>query len=483
MKRLVALGILVGAAVVHVPVPLVAQARQSTAVALVGGRLIDGTGRAPIDNAVVVMQGERIVAAGPAGAISVPRDATVVRVDGKTIMPGIIESNGHIIFSGQSNHTLYWVRRWEQYYEIGARNLFTSLMQGVTTIRDTMDPLDVMLQLRADVASGQIAGSRLFTCGTILNYPGMYGMYGEALKTYSPDAQLLLPEQITKAREAMELVVRDAAHGREIVREYARRGVDFIKVSAFSGPSNQPPELTTDALREIVEEAHRHDLPVTTHTMSVASVRSVVAAGVDAMEHPELMDFSTKPGEGELPDDLVQQMVRQNIYSIPLLVAFEVYPRYVSHPSRLEDPYYIQHAPADMVREAQEWVQFEREADADAGKVWEERYQLGRRNLEKLIAAKAPIAMGTDKGTRLNFHESMNHVRELELYVELGMTPMDAIVSATRRGAELLKKERELGTVEAGKLADVIVVDGNPLERMSSLRNVKMVFKGGVQYK
>src|SRR5688500_17600797 len=118
------------------------------AVALVGGRLIDGTGRPPIENAVVVMQGERIVAAGPQNRVAAPRNATIVRDDGKTVMPGIIESNGHIIFSGQTGHPLYWARRWEQYYEIGARNLFTNLMQGVTTIRDTMDPLDVMLQLR-----------------------------------------------------------------------------------------------------------------------------------------------------------------------------------------------------------------------------------------------------------------------------------------------------------------------------------------------
>ncbi|MFN0178260.1 MAG: amidohydrolase family protein [Gemmatimonadales bacterium] len=465
---------------VHGAAALLAQQTPSRPTALVGGRLIDGTGQPPIENAVVIMRGDRIVAAGPADRVSVPRDATVVRVDGKTVMPGMIESNGHVVFSGQANHTAYWAKRWPQYYEIGARNLQTNLMQGVTTIRDTMDPLEELLRLRAAVQAGTIAGSRLFVCGTILNYPGIHGLYGDAFKTNSAEVQALSPADVAKARAAMALPIRDAAHGREVVAQYAARGVDFIKVSAYSGPANVPPVLSTEALKEIVTEAHRHGLPVTTHTMTNESVQAVLDAGVDAMEHPELMDDAT---QAELPDAVVQQIVRQKVYSIPLIVAFEVYSRYLDHPSRLEDPFYIRNAPADMVQEAREWVAFQREANPMVGREWDKRYQLGRRNLKKLIAAGAPIAMGIDKGTTLNFHESANHVRELEIYVELGMSTMDAIVSATRRGAELLKKDAELGTIGTGKLADVIVIDGDPLERISALRNVEMVFKGGVRYK
>ena len=357
-------------------------------------------------------------------------------------------------------------------------------MQGITTVRDTMDPLEPMLELRRDIASGKIAGSRLFTCGTILNYPGPYVRSGAAFKTEDPDFQSLTAEQKQKSIEPMALVVRDGAHGREIVRDYAKKGVDFIKVSADSGPANQPPELSTEALREIVEEAHKHGLPVTTHTGTVKGVRAVLDAGVDAMEHPTLFTDGPVP-EGGLPQELVDRIVRQKVYSTSLLVALEVYVRYLDHPSRLTDPYYIRNAPADMVQEGREWVTFELEPGPGATRSidWWKVTQAGRDNLRKLITAGALIAMGTDKGTRLNYHESMNHVREMEMFVELGMSPMDAIVSATRRGAELLRKEAEFGTVEAGKLADVIAVDGNPLERISALRNVKMVFKGGVRYK
>jgi len=462
---------------------LAAQPSATGTTALVGGRLIDGTGAAPIENPVVILTGDRIVAAGSADRVSIPRDAAVIRVDGKTIMPGLIESNGHIIFSGQTNHSLYWPQRWEDYYEIGARNLFTNLMQGVTTIRDTMDPLEVLLRLRAALNSGLLAGSRLFICGTILNYPGIYNVFGEATKTDNPDVQSLPSDQVKRVREALELPIRDAAHGRDIVRQYAAQGVDFIKISAHNAKvgaqAPPPPVLSTEALREIVAEAHKHNLRVTTHTETAEGLRAVLAAGVDAMEHPANTGSSV---EDTLPDDVVQQIVRQKVYSVPMLVVMEVYMRYLEHPSRLDDPFYIRHAPADLVQQARQWVAVQRESP-NVLRNWENISQVWRRNVKKLIAAGAPIAMGIDKGTTLNFHESANHVRELEMYVELGMTPMDAIVSATRRGAEILGQERELGTIEAGKLADVIVVEGNPLERISRLRNVKMVFKGGVRYK
>jgi imidazolonepropionase-like amidohydrolase len=478
VRILVAVGV---ATIGTTPAPAQGRGPATVVTALVGGRLIDGTGGPAVDNAVVVLRGDRIAAAGPADRVKVPSDATVVRVDGKTVMPGLIEANGHVIFAGQINHALYWPLRLEQYYEIGARNLSTNLNQGVTTIRDTMDPLDDLLRLRAAVDGGMIAGSRLYFCGTILNYPGIYGIFGEAQKTNSPDVQSVPPERVKRVRDALELPVRDAAHGREIVRQYAARGVDFIKVSAHGGPHPAPPPvLSTEALREIVTEAHQHHLRVTTHTESVEGVRSVLAAGVDAMEHPEITGGTAAD---TLPDDVVQQIVRQKVYSVPLIVAIEVYSRYLEHPSRLDDPFYIRHAPADLVQEARQWLSFEREAGPDALRNWNTTYDLMRRNLKKLITAGALIAMGTDKGTRLNFHESANHVRELEIYVELGMTPMDAIVSATRHGAEILGKEADLGTVQAGKLADVIVLEGNPLDRISSLRNVTMVFKGGVRYK
>lgn len=447
---------------------------------LTGGLLIDGTGGPPVENAIVVMSNGRIVAAGPASAVAAPASADVVDVTGKTIMPGMIEGNSHIIFDGQSNHPAYFAGRYRDYYEIGARNLNASLMQGITTSRDTMDPLEEMIRLREDVESGLIAGSRLFTSGTILNYPGVYRMFDDPTDSVFEG---IPAEGVEYAKAAMVLPVSDGPHGREIVADYAERGVDFIKVSAHSGPENEPPVLSTEALTEIVEEAHARGLRVTTHTSSIESIVAVLDAGVDAMEHPTLVSQEEVGPQSEFSDELVQRFVDQNVYSVSLMVVREVYVTYMEDPSRLEDPRYIRHAPADMVQEAREWVARDLADDPEALEKQRAGYELGRLNLGKLIAAGAPIAMGTDKGTRLNFHESGNHVRELEIFIELGMTPMEAIVSATRRGAELLGLEDEFGTIEAGKLADVIVVDGNPLEDIWALRDVVLVFKEGVRYR
>ena len=323
------------------------------ATVLTGGLLIDGTGAPPLEDGVVVMRGGRIVAAGAAGTVELPADATVIDVTGKTIMPGMIEGNSHIIFDGQSNHPAYFAGRYRDYYEVGARNLNASLMQGITTSRDTMDPLEEMIRLREDVESGLIAGSRLFTSGTILNYPGVYRMFDDPTDSVFEG---IPAEGVEYAKAAMVLPVRDGPHGREIVADYAERGADFIKVSSHSGPENIPPELSTEALTEIVEEAHARGLRVTTHTSSIPSIVAVLDAGVDAMEHPTLVAEEEVGPQGEFPDELVQRFVDQNVYSVSLMVVREVYVTYMEDPSRLEDPWYIRHAPADMVQEAREWV-------------------------------------------------------------------------------------------------------------------------------
>jgi imidazolonepropionase-like amidohydrolase len=453
-------------------------AGEPPATALVGGRLIDGTGGAVVGDAVVVLRGDRILAAGPRATTPVPPDAFVLDVAGRTVLPGLVEGNGHVIFSGQARHAHYFATRIEDWHAIGARNLWTALQQGITSLRDTMDPLDAMLRLRADVEAGRIAGPRLFTSGTILNYPQIDRFFSAD----NPELDGVEPWRIERLREALVLTVRDGPHGREIVRGLAARGADFVKVSAYSGPAGIPPVLSTAALREIVEEAHAHGLPVTTHTSSVESVTAALDAGVDAMEHPTLL-ADDEVERGAFDAALVRRFVDQHILVVPMLVVQEVYLTFLEDTARLRDPTVIRGVPAEIVDEVREWARGRLARDADAAAPYRRTYELGRENLRRLIAAGAPIAMGTDKGTLLNFHESANHVRELETYIELGMPPMDAIVSATRRGAELLGRADVQGTIRPGMLADVIVVDGDPLADVAALRRVVMVFKGGVRYR
>ena len=176
----------------------------------------------------------------------------------------------------------------------------------------------------------------------------------------------------------------------------------------------------------------------------------------------------------------MHRIVKNEVYSVPLIVAMESYIRFLQSPESLDDPKLVSDLPPELVAEARQWV-------AQQGpEVLEqrlERYRATRWNLERLISAGALIAMGTDKGTRLNFHEHGNHAREMEIYVELGMSPMEAIVSATRRGAELLGEDNRIGTIEPGKQADIVIVDGDPLGNIRDIENVTAVFKDGVRYR
>jgi imidazolonepropionase-like amidohydrolase len=474
-RRIAILGLMLSA----LGLAMAAQTPQENTTALVGARLIDGTGAPPIEKATVIFHGGRISAVGQEGLVPIPSNAVVIHLEGKNILPGLIEGNGHVIYSGQSKYATFLVRHLDDYYQLGARNLYTCLMQGITTVRDTMDALKEMLQLREDVQSGKIAGSRLFTSGIILNVPGSF-------RQDTTEILQLQPALVQRARAIWTLDIESEAQGRQVVRDYAKQGVDFIKLSAYTGygaRSDQggPKVLTPTEIKAIVDEAHKLGLPVTTHTLSVDSVRTVVQSGVDAMEHPEMMDEHLK--DEVLPDDLIAQIVHQQIYCVPLISYAEMWAKFYKHPELLSDPYYIANAPADLVAEARQRVKFDLDENPEIVRTPENVYQLARTNLRKLIQGGALIAMGTDRGSQLNFHDFNSDVRELELFVELGMTPMQAIIAATKNGAGLLRKERDLGTIQPGKLADVIVVDGNPLERIGDLRFVTMVFKSGVRYK
>ena len=449
---------------------------ESPVKAIVGGRLIDGTGREPVDDTVILIEGDTIVYVGPRHSVEIPAGSEMIDISGMTVIPGLFESNGHVVFNGQIDHAAYFATRHRDYYEIGARNLYTALRQGITTIRDTMGPTDVMLQLKQDIAARTIAGSRLYVAGTILNYESLLDI---------PTERALDPIDVAAGREGLDLFIENAEHGKAVVRDFAQRGVDFIKISVEGGqPGDAPPvALDVEALKEMVAEAHRLGLKTTSHALSVSGLEKSLQAGFDALEHPQMTILLDDDGSGSrIPNDVVQRIAEGNVYSIPLTVAMESYIKFMKAPELLEDTAVLEDLPAELVLEARDWIE-EQIAIPGALDERQVRYRLTLDNLRKLIAADAPIAMGTDKGTRFNYHEHANHVRELQTYVELGMTPMAAIVSATRRGAELLGVDDELGTIVVGRKADLVVVTGNPASEITDIGNVEMVFKDGVRYR
>ncbi len=450
----------------------------SPIIALIGGQIIIGDETPVIKNGTILFKEGRIVAIGDSTDVKVPANASKLFVHGRTVMPGMIEGNGHVTFDGQFDHGTYWTLNIDNLYAIGSRNLISTLSQGITTLRDTKGPLETMLQLKKDTKAGLIAGSRLFTCGLILNY----GSFGQLFDQIDKPESGVPSELIQRAREALILPVKNKEDGIRIVRDYAAKGVDFIKVSAFSTPNEMPPTLHFETLKAIIDEAHSLGLKTTTHAMSASSVEASIDAGSDAIEHPQLTSSTVPLKEGIISPKLATKMAKNKVYGVPLMVAADVYLRYYSNPSLLNSDKNLKAVPKERLEEGINGVAKIMEQYPNIAEIYQSRAPNRLRNMKNLIEAGVPIAMGTDRGTRLNYHQSANHIREMEIYLELGMSPMQVIQSATIRGAELLGLEEELGSLELGKLADIIVIKGNPLENIRDLENVEMVFKEGKRY-
>lgn len=451
---------------------------QQQPIALVGGRVIPVDGPV-IERGVLLFQHGVITAVGSEDNVLIPSDAVRINVAGKSVLPGMIESNGHVTFDGQYDHGTYWPLKLDELYQIGERNLIADLQQGITTLRDTFGPVDVMLQLKKSVAQGDVAGSRLFTCGLILNY----GSFTELLNSKELLAFGIDPTLIKRASNALNQPAPNAEEGKKIIRDYAKRGIDFIKISAFSAEGEIPPTMSFSTLKELVGEAHRLGLRTTTHAMSASSVEASIDAGADAIEHPEFISGTVSGKDTVITPALAQKMAQRNVYAIPLKVAYEVYGKYLSNPERLMTDVNHQHVPKELLDEGKRNIDQALSKNPKLADRFLKHDALFNSNLKNLLDAKVPIAMGTDRGTRLNYHQAANHIRELEIYTALGMSNMEAITSATLRGAALLGMEKKLGSLTKGKLADIIVVEGNPLETITALGSVTMVFKEGKRYR
>ena len=228
------------------------------------------------------------------------------------------------------------------------------------------------------------------------------------------------------------------------------------------------------------------------HVQSIQGIRSGLAAGLDVMEHPN---------HGEpLPMDLVQQYAAKGVFLSPLQTVIEGYVEIFENPYILNDPIYksflspedyaqLQAIKERMLEARMHHDQKPTDIPSPIGAIlsldeWRTALQFTRENLRKFIEAKTRIVMSTDcSSTPFNFVEMNWHVRELQTYVRFGMTPLEALQTATKNPAVLLKMGNELGTLEAGKLADVIVVNGDPLIDMDALRHVDVVIKDGIRYK
>ena len=405
-------------------------------VVLKAARVIDGTGAAPIQNGVVVVTDDRIVAVGAAGAVSVPAGARTVDLGNATLLPGFIDAHTHVIGRtlGDPAGDDAAVRDVDSFGAIlGTVNVRNTIMAGFTSVRNVGSPNFDDLALRKAINEGWVIGPRMQTAAHSLGITGGHcdengfkpGLQDGDFKTGIADS----PDQIRAA-----------------VRYQVKYGADVIKTCATGGVLSEGDAVGTtqysyDEMKAMVDEATKLERKVAAHAHGAEGIKIATRAGVASIEHGSFLD-----------EEGARLMAQRGTYLVPTLSAGEA----------------VERAAKTGVLKG---LRAEKALAAAAAM---------RHAVRLAMANKVPIALGTDAG--VGPHGANGH--EFTLMVEWGgMTPMQAIVAGTSNAAKLLGWDRNLGTLSAGKWADVVAVPGDPIADIKTMEKPVFVMKNGVVYK
>jgi imidazolonepropionase-like amidohydrolase len=404
------------------------QAHAQEFTAIVHGRIIDGNGGTPIEDGVVLVQGKRIAAVGPASTVRIPKDARVIDATGKSVLPGLADMHVHL-FGGwdSANADMLGYRRY----------LNTLLYAGNTTVLDLGNSLPYIQQLRQEVSAGRLAGPTIRMAG-----PAIDG----ANPSWPP----------------FSMALSSAAQIPVYLRQLKAAQVDFVK--GYAGLSDQQ-------LSALVKDSDAQSLRVLVDVGSRNGTAAVAATGVFGFAHV---------GVVPLTDETVSIMRDHKTVSITTLTVYESNSRRrLADLGFLRAPLLAQTMPPQFVTEltayASRPLSAEERAFADK---WGARLRVAMANAKRLSADGFLLVAGTDvPGPGIYYGEALH--RELELLVEAGLTPLQALSTATRNAAVLMNEESQWGTLEVGRKADILVVKGNPAARISDTRNIEVVMQSG----
>ncbi len=421
-------------------------------IALVGGTLIDGNGTKPIRNSVILIEGERITAVGQVGTLSVPADAEVISTEGMSILPGLWDMHVHLMINGHSDYD-----HWDKTYpsrlekEIMPASAKQLLLAGVTSARDLGAPLEDSIHVRDAINSGKIPVPTMYMSGPFIQhepYPGT---------------------------ELFRWGVKGAADARAKVDKLAKAGVNIIKLI-------DQDQMTMEEVQAVVDEAHKNKLPVVAHSHRPEEIRRGLKAGVDCFEHTGL---ATAP---EYPQDIIQ-MIRERtaqmslgpLFWTPTVEGLYNYEYMRDNPEQLDDPSWHEGLPQDIIDDIKQSLQHPERLSYF--QITPQRRPTLERKFNQLRETGVVMLIGTDSGIPMQFH-SQSTWHELDVWVnKFGVDPMMAIRSATYWPSLAMKVDKDVGTIEEGKYADIIAVHGDVLRYIDLLQRVDIVIKHGTRYK
>ncbi|WP_420440519.1 amidohydrolase family protein [Candidatus Palauibacter sp.] len=445
----VSLGLLVVWAAV--PLRLAAQS-----LAVTGATLIDPLAEAPLDDGVVVMMDGRITAVGPASAVDVPAGTSVIDARGKYVIPGLMDANLHLYL----NLDLETLIKYEgRYHEIVLEAAQLTLKSGQTTVFDTWGPLDPLAKARGMINAGEAPGSRIYFAGNIIGFDGPLSrdFRGEAAAHVS-QAFVNRTNEAWERGTGRDLMWMTPDSVRAAIREYTGTGVDFLKYGSSSHVEMYFISFSERVQRAIVEEGHRAGMTVQTHTTSVESLDMAIEAGVDIITHGDISGPVVP-----IPMETMRKLVERDIAVSVLPITQRRLEALQEHnPDGTLTPYMV------VGRENQARM-------IEAGVSMLLSTDAGIKH-PVLLAESATIASDTvDQRTKLG----EGHFNALAALEELGMAPMEILRSATSHIARAYELEGQIGSLQPEMIADLVILDENPLEGAGNYRSIHAVIKDG----
>ena len=394
-------------------------------IAFVGGRIIDGTGAPAIENGVLISMDGKIIAVGSAASTPIPADAQRIDVSGKTLIPGLINTHGHVgqVVGLESGH-----------YDRGnvLRQLSLYARYGITTVNSLGDDEYEGFAIRNEQDPLFIDHSRLLVAGPVL-----------------------APETVEQARTAVNGV--------------ADQNANFIKIRVDDN-LGRTPKMAPEIYKVIAQESEKRGIPLAVHMYNLEDAKATLAAGADFMAH--------SVRDTEVDQEFIDAMKSRNVCLSPTLTRELSTFVYESEPSFFSDPFFTKEVdPAVLATLREPERQARMRDNASAQHYKNHALPMAMRNLKTLSDAGVKIAMGTDSGPAARFQGYFEHL-ELGMMVDAGLTPMQAIQSATSVAADCLGLDY-IGSLEVGKWADVVILDKNPLEDIHNTMTLNQVYIAG----